>query len=91
MVYIRPYISFKPQQTTTAIISQTPPGKSHSSVGAGVGGAVGAAVVLLVAMSVLGAGLLILWRRRNTSKLVQQPVPVNGTAAHFDSPVYGGT
>jgi ephrin-B len=76
-------------QTTTAI-SQTPPGKSHSSVGAGVGGAVGAAVVLLIAMSVLGAGLLIVWRRRNTSKLVQQPVPVNATAAHFDSPVYGG-
>ena len=50
----------------------------------------GGAVVLLLAMSVLGAGLLIVWRRRNTSKLVQQPVPVNGTAAHFDSPVYGG-
>ena len=55
-----------------------------------MGGAVGAAIVLLLAMSVLGVGLLIVWRRRNTSKVVLQPVPVNGTVAHLDNPVYGG-
>ena len=82
-MYIRPSVSSKPQQTPLST-------GSHPSVGAGVGGAVGGAVVLLLAMSVLGAGLLIVWRRRNTSKLVQQPVPVNRTAAHFDNPVYGG-
>ena len=97
---IRPSTSSKSQQKSKLLsstaLAQTPPGNidisagSHSSVGAGVGGAVGAAIALLLLVSVLGVGLLIVWRRRNTSKLVLQPNPGNGTVAHLDNPVYGG-
>ena len=97
--YIRPSISSELQQKSKASstgLAQTPLGNidistgSHSSVGAGVGGAVGAAIALLLLVSVLGVGLLIVWRRRKTSKLVLQPVSANGTVAHMDNPVYGG-
>ena len=63
---------------------------SYSSVGAGVGCAVGAIILLLLVLSVLGVGLLVVWRRRNTSKLVLEPVPANGTVAPLDNSVYGG-
>ena len=62
---------------------------SHSSVDAGVGGAVGAVIALLLAMSALGVVLLVVWRRRNTSKSVLQSVPADETVAHLDNPVYG--
>ena len=43
---------------------------SQSSVGAGVDVGVGAAVVLLVVVGVLGVGLFCVWRRRHLSKVV---------------------
>ena len=59
-------------------------------MGVVVGVTVGAAVALLIAVSVLGVGVLVVWRR-NTSKLVLQPtIVVNGTVDHKDNPVYGG-
>ena len=59
---------------------------SQSSVGVGVGGGVGAAVVVLLVVTVLGVGLFVVWRRRNTSKLVLQPsAPANGGVGHLDN------
>ena len=64
---------------------------SQSSVVVVVGVTVGAAVALLTAVSVLGVGVLVVWRRRNTSKPALQPaIVVNGNVDHMDNPVYGG-
>ena len=63
---------------------------SQSSVIVVVGVTVGAAIALLTAVSVLGVGVLVVWRR-NTSKLALLPaIVVNENVDHMDNPVYGG-
>ena len=58
----------------------------QSSVGVGVGGGVGAAVVVLLVVTVSGVRLFVVWRRRNTSKLVLQPsAPANGGVGQLDN------
>ena len=47
-------------------------------------------VVVVVAVSVLGVGLFVVWRRRNTSKVELQPARANGSVGDLDNPVYGG-
>ena len=55
-------------------------------MGVGVGGGVGAAVVVLLVVTVLGVCLFVVWRRRNTSKLVLQPsAPANGGVGQLDN------
>ena len=54
------------------------------------GGVAAAVVVVLVAVSVLGVGLYIVWRRRNTSKVELLPARANGNVGDLDNPVYGG-
>ena len=81
-----------PVTTSIAPVSDINTG-SQSSVIFGVGVAVGATIALLLAVGVLGMGLLIVWRRKNTSQLDLKPVQaiiVNGNVDHMDNPVYGG-
>ena len=59
---------------------------SQSSVGAGVDVGVGAAVVLLVVVGVLGVGLFCVWRRKHPSKVVLSP-PL-AAVGNLDNPVY---
>ena len=91
--YIRPSISSKLSKkievSSRALAPDISTG-SQSSVVVVVGVTVGAAVALLTAVSVLGVGVLVVWRR-NTSKPALQPAIVaNGNADHKDNPAYGG-
>ena len=98
VVSFQPTLSTATDQSTPVTTTSTAPAPdiragSQSSVIFGVGAAVGAAIALLLVMSVLGVALLIVWRRKNTSQPDLQPVPaiiVNGNVDHMDNPVYGG-
>ena len=64
--------------------------ESQSSLGAGIGGGVAAAVLLLLLVAVLGVTLLLVWRRKHTSKAVLQPAAADGGMPQLENPVYNG-
>ena len=78
-------LSKKIEVSSTAVVPDISTG-SQSSVVVVVGVTVGAAVALLIAVSVLGVGVLVVWR--STSKPALQPA--NENVDHMDNPVYGG-
>ena len=62
--------------------------ESQSSLGAGIGG--GVAVLLLLLVAVLAVTLLLVWRRKHTSKAVLQPAAADGGMPQLENPVYDG-
>ena len=59
--------------------------ESQSSLGAGIGGGVAVVLLLLVAVT-----LLLVWRRKLTSKAVLQPAVADCGMPQLDNPVYDG-
>ena len=79
--------------TLPALTTSQPPGsdsqpQSQSPLGAGVGAGVGAAVVVSLVLGVLGVCVLVIRRRRKTSKVLLQTV--SAESRHLDNPVYDG-